>query len=145
MRKSLYCSTCGARLTAPLTILSGKDPKVAKPLIEDRKPIVPRGTGYKAWEATPWLYRAPGETLSFVPQYWLNPADLTDAVQFPKNGAGLDGCCGIIGLGGPNQLCRCKSAIGTLQDDCMTPKVFIPEPTATVWAEGASDHLSPSP
>ncbi|BBB07043.1 hypothetical protein SPYCW_0059 [Sphingopyxis sp. EG6] len=143
MRKSLYCSICGARLTTPLTIVSGKNPKVVKPLIEVRKPIVSQGTAYKAWEATPWLYRAPGESLSFVPQYWLNPTDLTDSVQFPKNGAGLGGCCGIAGIGGPNQLCRCKCPIGTLQDDCMTPKVFIPEPDATVWVEGNEDYPAP--
>lgn len=141
MRKSLYCNTCRVRLTTPLTIVSGKDPQVAKPMIAYREPVVPQGMGYKAWEATPWLYREPGEPLSFVPQYWLNPADLTDAVQFPKDGAGLEGCCGIGGIGGPNQLCQCKSKIGTLQDDCTTPKVFIPEPDATVWAEGDSDYL----
>ncbi|WP_332819764.1 hypothetical protein [Sphingopyxis sp.] len=141
MRKSLYCNRCRVRLTALLAIVSGKDPKVPEPLIEDRKPIVSRGVGFKAWKATPWIYREPGEPLAFVPQYWLNPLDLTDAVQLSRDTSRTIGCCGISGINGPNQLCRCKQEIGTLQDDCMTPCVFIPEPEATFWADCDSEYL----
>lgn len=141
MRKSLYCGICRIRLSAPLTLVSGKDPRVPQPVFEDRKPIVPPGIGYKSWEATPWIHGELAEPLSFVPQYWLNPSDLTDAVQRSKDRARLAGCCGIAGIGGPNQLCRCRSEIGTLQDDCMMPKVFIPQPDATIWSEGSSDYL----
>lgn len=102
---------------------------------------MPRGTGFKAWEATPWLYRDPGEPLSFVPQYWLNPEDLTDAVRLSRNSSRISGCCGIAGINGPNQLCQCKREIGTIQDDCMMPRVFIPEPDATIWADGDSEYL----
>lgn len=141
MRKSLYCKTCHLRLSAPLEIVSSKDPAVTAPVIEDRKPLVPRGTAVKSWQAVPWIYRERGEPLSFVPQYWLHPYDLTDGVKLSRNLSRTIGCCGIGGFNGPNQLCHCKSEIGTLQDDCMTPKVFIPEPEATEWAEGDDNHL----
>jgi hypothetical protein len=140
MRKSLYCKACRIRLTAPLAIRSGKDPAVRMPEIVDREPIVAPGIAFKAWTAVPWVYREPGEPLNFVPQYWLNPADLTDVVTILRGRGRSHGCCGITGFDGPNQLCRCKAEIGTLQDDCMTPKVFIPEPDATEWVEGDGDY-----
>jgi hypothetical protein len=73
-----------------------------------------------------------------VPQYWLHPDDLTGPVHLSDDAVG---CCGVGGFHGPNQVCRCKTAIGTLLEDCMTPTVFIPEPNATKWADGDHEYL----
>lgn len=53
MRKSLHCAACGAQLSAPLEILSGKDPAVPELALEDRKPLTARGIGFKSPSSTP--------------------------------------------------------------------------------------------
>lgn len=139
MRKSLHCNRCGARLSAPLVIASGKDPAIRKPEAVDRQPLVARGLAFKSWEPQSWLHTGPGHPLHFAPQYWLNPDDLTRAVRDTPVKGRLGGCCGVTGLNGPNQVCECRAEVGTLQDGCMTPRVFIPEPEATNWHEGDED------
>lgn len=133
MRKSLHCAACGTRLTAPLQILSGKDPAVPEPAFEDGKPLTAQGIGFKSYKRTP-VY---GDSipLDFIPQYWLNPEDLTEAVRDTGNQKRLGGCCGLAGITGPNQLCRCGAEIGTLRTDCWTPRLFIPEPDKTTWID----------
>jgi hypothetical protein len=32
-------------------------------------------------------------------------------------------------------VCQCGAEIGTRQDDCWTPRVFIPAPESTEWNE----------
>jgi hypothetical protein len=137
--KSLYCNRCRFRISAPLTIVSGKDPAVEEPFVQDRKPLVERGTAYKSWKPMPWFYLVSGHPLDFLPQFWMNPEDLGDRVgDTPKPGL-LGGCCGPTGMDGPNQVCECKAHVGTLQADCMTPIVFIPDPAATTWHDGSAD------
>jgi hypothetical protein len=133
MRKSLHCAACGTQLSAPLEILSGKDPAVPEPDFEDGKPLTARGIGFKSYEPTPVF--GDGVQLRFTPQYWLNPEDLTGAVRLTRNRKRLGGCCGLAGIDGPNQLCRCGAEIGTLRTDCWSPRLFIPEPTKTIWTD----------
>jgi hypothetical protein len=135
MKKSLACRACDARLTAPLTILSGKDPSVTAPEFRDREPFTEPGTVFKSYEPLVRSFRNEPAPLEFVPQVWINPDDLTDVVRLTKNRRRLRGCCGISGLNGPNQLCACGAEIGTLQTDCFTPLVFVAEPDATDWIE----------
>ena len=135
MKQILRCVACEAALTVPLTIVSGKAPGVVRPEHEDRKPLTVAGVGFKSWEA---IEHSPDDTpalLEFIPQFWLNPDDLTDAVRDTRNERRLGGCCGIAGCDGPNQICRCGADIGTLRTDCWTPRVFIPVPEATEWNE----------
>ena len=135
MKHILRCVACEAALTVPLTIVSGKAPGVVRPEHEDRKPLTVAGVGFKSWEA---IEHSPDDTpalLEFIPQFWLNPDDLTDAVRDTRNEPRLGGCCGIAGCDGPNQICRCGADIGTLRTDCWTPRVFIPVPEATEWNE----------
>lgn len=134
MRKLLICTACGARLTRPLIVRSGKDPAVAKPRLQDREPPVARGTAFKSYEPMVRSYRGTPEPLEFTPQYWLHPEDVTDAVRQTRDTRRLNGCCGPSGHDGPNQVCRCGAEVGTVQSDCWTAHVFIPEPDATVWA-----------
>lgn len=135
MRKTLHCAACGATLSVPLNILSGKDPAVPSLEMEDAKPMTPAGTGFKSYEPIERSFSATSALLEFVPQYWVNPDDLTDAVRITKNMRRLNGCCGLDGCDGPNQLCSCGAEIGTLRTDCWTPRVFIPVPTVTEWRE----------
>ena len=138
MERSLYCNRCRVRLTPRLTVRSGKDPSVVHPQVEDRKPLVPVGVAFKSWKPMYWI-GGTDHALDFAPQYWLNPDDVAETVRDGKRG--LNGCCGPTGLDGPNQLCRrCKASVGTLQDDCITPRVFIPDPAATTWLEGSADY-----
>ena len=131
--KILFCAACGEVLSAPLIIHSGKDPSVDPPVFVDRQPVVDRGNAFKSYEPLVRSYGGDRAPLEFVPQHWLNPDDLTEAVRMTKQVDRLGGCCGIAGHSGPNQLCRCGASIGTLQDDCFTSRIFIPEPDATRW------------
>ena len=133
MEKALFCLACDAKLTRSLVLRSGKDPSVSKPIFLDREPLTQSGEVYKSYEPITRSFDETPAPLEFTPQYWLNPADLTDSVRFTKNGDRLSGCCGPAGSDGPNQVCRCGAEVGTLQDDCWTSKVFIPEPSATEW------------
>lgn len=141
MESSLYCNQCRVRLTSSLTIVSGKDPSVVRPEIELRRPLMKTGLAFKSWEPMFWISAGWDHGLDFVPQYWLNPDDMADTVRDPVGKRGLGGCCGPTGLDGPNQACgRCQALVGTLQDDCSTPRVFIPDPKTTTWVEGAGDY-----
>ena len=118
-----------------LTYRIGKDPKVAKPEWRDRLPLTPAGEAYKSYEPIERSYDSEPALLEFVPQYWVNPADLGDSVKVTKRTDRLSGCCGEAGTDGPNRICRCGAEIGTYRSDCWTPHVFIPNPGATDWRE----------
>jgi hypothetical protein len=135
MKKALFCTGCGAQLTSALTIRSGKDPKVAKPEWGDRQPLTPPGEAFKSYEPMDRSYSDEPAPLEFVPQYWVNPADVGDKVRMTKRRERLGGCCGESGTKGPNQNCGCGAQVGTLRADCWTPHVFIPNPDATEWRE----------
>jgi hypothetical protein len=132
MRQSLYCTICGARLSARLELLSTEE---QAPVFEDRKPLTIPGVGFKSYG--PMV--AGCEHLGFLPQYWLNPDDLTPAVRQTDKSDRLSGCCGLAGCDGPNQLCQCGAEVGTLQSDCWTSLVFIAEPASTTWIDEADD------
>ena len=133
MKQMLVCNACGAHLTGALVVLSGKDPSVPLPEPVDREPLTPQGTAYKSYEPMVRSYGETKEPLEFVPQYWVNPEDLCEGVRLTKRWERLNGCCGLDGMGGPNQLCACGAEVGTLRSDCWTPLVFIPEPKTTRW------------
>ena len=135
MKKRLICNACGVELTGPLRILSGKDPSVTAPEHVDRAPLTESGVAFKSYDPIMRSFADDPAPLEFTPQYWLNPDDLTDAAGNTQNNRRLSGCCGISGLDGPNQVCRCGAEVGTLQTDCFTPRVFIPEPGGTTWAD----------
>jgi len=137
--RSLYCTNCRFRLSAPLIMASGKDPAVEEPYVRIGKPLIDRGTSYKSWKPMPWLHVPPGHPLDFLPQIWMDPGDLTERVHDSPDGERLSGCCGPLGMNGPNKVCTCKVHVGTLQADCCTPVVFIPDPGATSWREGSAD------
>jgi len=133
--KMLTCAACGARLTGPLTILSGKDPAVVHPKHRDGEPLTPPGTAFKSWDPIERSFGDVPSRLEFTPQYWLNPDDLTDAVSLTGDWKRLGGCCDEAGMNGPNQVCACGAEIGTVQRDCYQARVFIPAPHATDWTE----------
>lgn len=135
MRKTLHCVACDAPLSLALDIRSGKDPSVSEPVHDDGKPLTEAGVAFKAWEPIERTLGGGRGLLEFTPQYWLNPADLIEAVRLTGDQRRLGGCCGLAGTDGPNQLCRCGAEIGTLRTDCWTPLVFIPQPDATSWEE----------
>jgi hypothetical protein len=148
MKRELVCKRCKSALTLPLTILSTKDPGVTWPACEIQKSPSPRGAAFKSYEAV--MVDLSGATyplqfaetvaiaadqapLAFIPQYWINPEDVLSSVQDSPHPATLSGCCGMSGINGPNQVCKCGAEIGTRQSDCFTMDVFIPEPDATEW------------
>ncbi|MGY4395622.1 hypothetical protein ACVWZA_000783 [Sphingomonas sp. UYAg733] len=135
MNKTLHCTACGAQLTTSLTILSRKDPAVTQPIFEDGKPLSEPGSCFKSYEPIERSLSGDPVPLDFIPQYWLNPDDLTKAVKMTADGRRLNGCCGPAGSNGPNQKCQCGAEVGTLQADCWTSRVFIPQPDTTLWTE----------
>lgn len=145
MEQALFCRACGAQLTEPVVVLSGQDSSGYVPEHADRLPLSTRGSAYKSDEP---IMRAFGDSpapLEFTPQFWVNPEDLTDRVSNTSNRRRLNGCCGLDGQDGPNQVCRCGAEVGTLQNDCWTPFVFIPNPDTTHWADFPDDIPSVIP
>ena len=139
MKKALFCTACGAGLTGPLTIHSGKDPKVAAPEQRAKEPMMPAGEVFKSYEPIERSYGEEPALLEFTPQHWLNPADVAEAVRMTSCVKRLGGCCGEAGSNGPNQVCRCGAFVGTLRTDCWTPHLFIPDPAATEWRDVFQD------
>jgi hypothetical protein len=137
--KILRCNACGATLTTPLALRSGKDPSVPAALYQPREPLTDIGTVLKSYEPLLLAGWPEPEMPGFAPQYWVNPLDLTKAVRRTKNRKRLSGCCGPSGTDGVNQICECGVEIGTLQDDCWTPHVFVPAPESTSWSS-SDDH-----
>ena len=102
--EALFCVSCGAQLTGPLTIRSSKDPSISKPSLESGLPVMLTGHAYKSWEpitksvgGMPEIATASMPVpapLEFVPQFWINPDDLTEAIRPTNKGKRLRGCCG---------------------------------------------------
>lgn len=121
----LTCRGCRERLSLPLTHwLPDENPRP-----QSGSCIIPSGKKYVPDKA----YRPVPEYLSFMPQIWMNPADVLDVVGNSGIEGRMDGCCGPDGGRGPNRVCRCGAHVGTEVTDCMYPWVFIPEPVQTVW------------
>jgi hypothetical protein len=139
MAKALFCKECGARLSERVTIRSGKDPAAPKLQYADKEPLTERGIAYKSYEPQMRSGTSKPDPLEFVPQIWMNPGDLTAGVRDTKRSERLGGCCGLAGMGGPNQVCACGAEVGTLRSDCWTAHVFIPEPGTTEWAEAGDE------
>ncbi|MBT2118892.1 hypothetical protein KK141_11295 [Dyella sp. LX-66] len=133
MKMALQCVRCETVLTDALTIVSEKTPGVVQPQHKEGESFIPRGVAFESWEP---IERACGDapsSLEFVPQCWLNPDDLNESVHDTYDARRLNGCCGLDGCDGPNQVCRCGADVGTLRTDCWTPRVFIPDPKGTKW------------
>ena len=133
MRGTFHCKDCGSALSGEIALQSLKDPAVPQPAMLDQQPVSPVGTGYKSYEPFEWSYN-PGKPapVEFLPQYWLNPEDVLKACRFTRKPERMIGCCGISGNGLPNLLCRkCRTEVGTMQADCCTPRIFIPDPNNT--------------
>lgn len=135
MKQILCCAACNARLTPALTVVSSKTPGAIPPEHEDGKPLTPPGAAFKSWEPIERSYGDQPAPLEFAPQYWLNPEDLDGNVHNTRDARRLNGCCGLDGCDGPNQIGRCGTEVGTLRTDCWTPLVFIPDPGKTNWIE----------
>lgn len=135
MTKILCCTACEARLTPALTVMSSKAPGIVPPEQVRGKPLIAHGFAFKSWEPIEKSFADEPALLEFVPQHWLNPDDLAQTVGNTRKKDRLSGCCGIAGIGGPNQICGCGAEIGTLRTDCWTPHLFVPDPAHTNWIE----------
>lgn len=126
----LECNRCRSVLTRVLRVERDDDQASSRIDFVDNKCTIRAGVAH--------LSNKPiqqGDTLlDFVPQYWLNPNDLTDQVALTLDTKRLNGCCGYDGCDGPNQICVvCSADIGTLQNDCWTSIQFIVQPETTRW------------
>lgn len=108
-------------------------------LSKDGRDIAIKGVAYRPEQPVPlgWMR---GEHLNFAPQFWLNPDDRAEVVADIQDASRLTGCCGTAGFHGRNQICRCKAEIGTLHEDCVGPRFFIPEPGTTTIRADTSDY-----
>jgi hypothetical protein len=136
----LICKICRSELSVAVQMISTKDPETPKLELKDQCPVTGPGTVIKSWESIQALiYGHSVPTLDFTPQYWMNPIDVEQFVTFVKDDKKLSGCCGLSGFDGPNMCCKkCKSVVGTRQNDCITPNIFIPDSQNTQWIETES-------
>ena len=140
MKWILYCKACRRALTRAVTMVSGRDPGVVPPELEDMQSPTAGGTVFKSYESYRHALSDPRHLLQYIPQVWMNLADLLGEARFTPKLERRFGCCGLDGCDGPNRICECGEHIGTESSDCWTPRMFIPDPAATQWqnAEGAS-------
>lgn len=133
MKGVFHCRKCSTALTGEITVRSTKDPAVTRPPLRAGEPICETGTAFKSHKPLQWSHDpANPAPLEFAPQFWANPMDFEAATKPTRDPARLSGCCGLDGCDGPNMLCRiCKTAVGTIQNDCWTPLIFVPEPDTT--------------
>ena len=134
-----HCAGCGTALTCRISVGSLKDPSVEPPVLEDQQPVCEPGEGIKSYGP---LVRSFGERthpLDFAPQFWLHPDDVGETTEWTRDRGRLTGRCGIAGSDGPNIICRnCGSEVGTVQTDCYTPFIFVPEPKNTEFRKTGS-------
>ncbi|SMD03389.1 hypothetical protein [Novosphingobium sp. B1] len=140
---TLYCIRCRCRLSRARMAVDILDEPGKMANYPARQPLINAGQVVQSAIPAPWINRSTCTILGSKPQFWLNPDDVTDAVEDRSDGVGLNGCCGPTGLSGGNQQCRrCSAVVGILQDDCITPRVFIPDPATTCW-EDTDDNFLP--
>lgn len=101
------CPICHVAVTRPLLPL-GSDQIIC---LEDGKPAVPKGFfGVNKQE----YWNAAGRVL-------VNLGDLVGT----KHSGGINGCCGLDGLDGPNLVCANGHEIGTEKSDCWMPHAAV--------------------
>ncbi|MDH7974425.1 hypothetical protein QH494_19725 [Sphingomonas sp. AR_OL41] len=134
MLQMLICRSCGRQLSRPVNLLEEDAPKAPTPTIEDQVPPFAEGIALIVREE-PIRTVIVGDPhpLSVTPQAWMNPNDLLKTVRNSNLASRLNGCCGLDGCDGPNQLCVCGAEIGTRLSDCWTMNVFVPLQEATEW------------
>jgi len=131
----LCCARCGAVLSRPVQIgaapdmpapalVVGEAPIAAGAAFCSREPLHRRLNGRPRWH------------LETAPQVWMSLDDLLAAVRIAEDAARRSGCCGLDGCDGPNRVCGCGAYVGTEQSDCWMPRLFVPDPVTTRWAEG---------
>ena len=133
MKGVFHCTSCGTALTGEITVLSTKDPAVTTPPLNDAQPVCDPGMAFKSYKSLQWSHDpAHSAPLEFTPQFWANPRDFEAAIKETRDIRRLAGCCGLDGCNGPNMVCRlCKAEVGTMQSDCWTPLIFVPDPNNT--------------
>ncbi|WP_371225386.1 hypothetical protein [Roseovarius sp. 2305UL8-3] len=142
MKQALFCSNCDTRLThwlAPIATLpdmlsqcdfdsNGGDKKYQLPLVPAGHALIMRTAQmrYELFERA--LYAQMPEADSYI-----NPNDLLDPILWTEKVFRLSGCCGVSGIDGPTNICKCRKEIGTTQADCWTWLVFVPQSSNTYW------------
>ena len=132
----LRCKHCGSNLTGPVLMrLWHKSPEsIPSSWPNDRQAFSDPGTAVRAQE--PYVRNVgdgPTPHLGHTPIDFVHPDDLTDTLRLTEKQGYLNGCCGLDGCDGPNQLCQCGAEVGTLLTDCWTLYGFVPQPAETVW------------
>jgi len=134
MLQVLMCRSCGRQLSRLVNLLEESDPLAPTPTIEDQTPPFAEGIALiVSDEPIRTAIAGDPRPLSVTPQAWMNPNDLLATVRNSKQRSRLNGCCGLDGCDGPNQICVCGAEVGIRLSDCWTMNVFVPLPEATAW------------
>tara|TARA_R110002072_G_scaffold299849_1_gene475950 strand:+ start:724 stop:1152 length:429 start_codon:yes stop_codon:yes gene_type:complete len=133
-RHVLCCKACGTTLTRAVEIVLRADSESGTPDWTPKKPVTPPGQAFRMTQAYAWSTDpSTAVHLGHVPIEFLNVDDIGPSVKLTRKSQYLNGCCGLDGCDGPNQICQCGNEIGTLKSDCWTPHTFIPFPDGTRW------------
>jgi hypothetical protein len=130
----LHCLRCGMPLSRPVRVIAARD--ASPPAMRIGEAPTPPGEAYRSH--APLHRRMNGRArwpLETAPQVWMRLDDLLETVAVTRDALRATGCCGLDGCDGPNRVCACGAYVGTEQSDCWTPRVFVPDPAATRWAE----------
>jgi hypothetical protein len=126
----LTCSQCHRPLSTVLRVEREDDARTAAIEWQDNMVTIRKGVAHLSSTSI----QLGNPKLEFTPQVWLNPEDLADRVRNIDDYSRLNGCCGLDGCDGPNQVCvGCGNEVGTLQSDCWTSTQFIVEPSGVDW------------
>ncbi len=123
----LICKKCTASLTTRLNLFNGNADDFNARMNFDNHPF--------AMEIHDSIWRPGDPTGRKEDGYlttWITVSGLSRGTEDTLDYRRLNGCCGLDGLDGPNQVCTsCGSYVGTKITDCWTPKLFEPLANAT--------------
>lgn len=118
----LACQRCRQALTKPLQALNGTADNFRAHARNGNLPFA-MAIHDSLWkEGDPHGRKEDGYLTT-----WISLAGLSDGMMDTTDYRRLNGCCGLDGLDGPNQVCRnCGRYVGTKVTDCWTPHIFEP-------------------
>ena len=110
------CKVCGTSLTGDLVQLSDESLLHEK----DGEPLLQPGT---------YFIETTGHPPAEAGDYLVSVEALINTKQYLEAGGRLNGCCGLDGLDGINELCINGHEVATVRTDCWLPSHAILSPS----------------
>ena len=135
MLKVLHCRACDAALSRPVSIVTEDHLSASKPGDwKDEMPPVEPGHAIRLDHALQGTFVDGVAVYPKVVTFVLNLDDTVGLSNTPNYGR-LNGCCGLDGCDGKNQVCVCGEHVGTRYTDCWQPRMFTADLESAIWKD----------